>query len=201
MAEKELATILNSGEINTIFLGGTASTDGVVKKSVTDAIDTRVTAIESSHTALIDAESAAASQQPSAVDTALQVEFGALQSTTDIDLAADGSITFKTAGKYIITTFFQYGRTGASGTSILFNRFLVNGTQAGSSLGAKVDNAEVLVPWSSSIQFTASANDVVTIEIIRDSTGNNSGGLFSATPTAAGWAAAPCAKIQIYKAI
>ena len=33
MADKELSTALNSGGINTIFLGGTASTDKVIKKS------------------------------------------------------------------------------------------------------------------------------------------------------------------------
>ena len=34
----ELATILNGGGINTIFLGGTASTDKLVKKSELDVI-------------------------------------------------------------------------------------------------------------------------------------------------------------------
>ena len=33
MADKQLATILNSGDINSIYLGGTASTDKVQKKS------------------------------------------------------------------------------------------------------------------------------------------------------------------------
>ena len=160
----------------------------------------RLTTLENSHELLLSAASTATSQQPSAVDTTLQIEFGVLQTTTDIDISATGEMTFKTAGKYIISQFFQYGRTGASGTSVLFNRILVNGVQLGNSLGAKVDNADVLVPWSSSLQFTAALNDVVTIEIIRDSIGSNSGGLFSSSPSASGWNIAPCAAIQIYKA-
>jgi len=135
------------------------------------------------------------------VDTPLQVEFGALQTTTDIDISATGAITFKTAGKYIIYPCFQYGRTGATGKSFLLNTYLRNGVQEGASLASKIDNASTLVPWSSSIQFTASTNDVLTIEIMRDSAGDNSGGLYALDPTPADWANAPCAAIQIYKAI
>ena len=149
---------------------------------------------------MIVGTSVAASQQPSSVDSALQVEFGPAQSTTNIDISAAGDITFKAAGKYIISPFFQYGRAGASGTSVLLNRYLKNGVQIGGSLASKIDNANTLVPWSSSVVFEAEVNDVLTIEIMRDSTGNNSGGLFAVTPTAAGWAVAPCASIQIYKA-
>jgi len=201
--DRELQNILNSGEIATIFMGGATTADKLLKRSeieaITDPLDTRVTTLEASHTLLLVATSVATTQEPSVTDTALQIEFGPLQTTTDIDISAAGAITFKTAGKYIISPFFQYGRAGASGTSILLNRYLRNGVQEGNSLAAKVDNAEVLVPWSSSIQFTAVINDVLTIELIRDSAGSNSGGLFALTSTA-GWNTAPCASIQIYKA-
>ena len=215
MADRQLSEKLSSGELSSIKLGGVAAGNAVITQATLDVekarisanesaitgIDDRLLIVEGSHERLITATSTAASQQPTVVDTPIQVEFGALQTTTDIDVSATGDITFKTAGKYIISTFFQYGRTGATGTSLLLNRYLVNGVQAGSSLAAKVDNAEVLVPWSSSIQFTAAANDVLSIQIMRDSTGDNSGGLFAVNPTVAGWADAPCASIQIYKAI
>jgi len=42
MADRELTTILNSGEVNTIFLGGTASTDKLIKKSELDASYTKL---------------------------------------------------------------------------------------------------------------------------------------------------------------
>ena len=164
------------------------------------ALEARTTVLEASHELLLIATSLATSQEPTALDTPIQVEFGALQTTTDIDISAIGAITFNTAGKYIISPFFQYGRTGAAGVSVLLNRYLKNGTQIGNSLSAKIDDADTLVPWSSSIQFTAAVNDVLTIEIMRDSTGANEGGLFSIDPVVAGWATAPCASIQIYKA-
>jgi len=190
-----------SDQLDTAFSnidGAIDQIDANVAELIT--VDGRLTDLESSHSILLNASSTASSQQPVALDTALQIEFGIAQTSTDIDISAAGAITFKTAGKYIVAPFFQYGRASASGVSKLFNRILVNGVQLGSSLGAKVDNADVLVPWSSSIQFTAQANDVVTIEIIRDSTGTNAGGLFALTPAAAGWNLAPCASIQIFKA-
>lgn len=165
------------------------------------SLDGRITTLEESHTLLLVATSTALTQEPGTTDTPLQVEFGALQSTTDIDLSVLGALTFKTAGKYIISPFFQYGRDTATGTSILFNRYLVNGVQIGNSLSAKVDNANTLVPWSSSIQFTANVNDVLTIELARDAAGADSGGLFSSATTGTlGWNVAPSASIQIYKA-
>ena len=163
-------------------------------------LDTRISSLEDSHELLLVATSTSSSQQPTVVDVPIKAEFGVAQTTTDIDIDVLGNITFKTAGKYIVSPFFQYGRSGSVGTSILLNRYLVNGTQAGGSLAAKIDNADTLVPWSSSIQLTASVNDILAIEVMRDSTGNNSGGLFAFSPTAAGWNQAPCASIQIYKA-
>lgn len=210
MADRELSNKLSSGEVTQIKIGGTASTDIVptkgesdasyTAKATTTALTARVSELEASHSLLIVAKSLATVQQPTVTDTPLQVEFGALQTTTDIDLSAAGAFTFKTAGKYIVSPFFQYGRTGGVGASILLNRYLINGVQIGDSLSAKIDNADTLVPWSSSIQLTVNANDVLTIELMRDSANNNSGGLFSFTPTVGAWAAAPCASIQIFKA-
>ena len=163
-------------------------------------LDDRVLLLEASHTLLIIATSTAVAQEPIATDTPLQIEFGGIQTTTNINIASDGAITFNVAGKYIVSPFFQYGRAGSVGTSILLNRYLVNGTQVGNSLVAKIDSADILVPWSSSIQFTAEVGDTLTIEVMRDSTGNDSGGLFAVDPTLIGWNNAPCASIQIYKA-
>lgn len=201
MADQQLQTILNSGGISSMYIGGTASTDKVQKKSDVDLVAARVTAIEASHAVLLSASSTALSQEPTVVDVPKQIEFGALQTTTDIDLSVLGAVTFKTAGKYILSFSFQYGRVGATGTSILLNRYLINGVEVGNSLAAKIDNANILVPWSSSVQITVNVNDVLTTEIMRDSAGNNSGGIFAVTPTVGTWNIAPCASLQIYKAI
>jgi len=43
MADRELQTILNSGELNSVYLGGTASADKVVKQSELTEVDTKTT--------------------------------------------------------------------------------------------------------------------------------------------------------------
>jgi len=203
MAGVELSDVLAGGDITAMNLGGALIGDAVQDKDAVDLtlvpLDERITSLEDSHTLLLVAKSEALSQEPTVTDTPLQIEFGLAQTTTHIDLAVDGTITFKTGGRYIISPFFQYGRTGTASASILLNRVLINGAQSGNSLSAKIDNSSILVPWSSSIVITVADNDVVTIEIMRDSTGNNSGGIFAFTPTVIGWAKAPCASIQIYK--
>jgi len=191
----------NEGDITTNTAGIATNTADIVTLEATSLDhENRITVLEASHELLLVASSTASSQQPGTTDTPIQVEFGVAQTTTDISISAAGAITFNTAGKYIIAPFFQYGRSGSTGTSILLNRYLRNGTQEGGSLAAKIDSADTLVPWSSSIQFTAVVNDILTIEVMRDSSGNDSGGLFAFSPTLPGWNQAPCAGIQIYKA-
>ena len=200
---RELQTIMSSGELNGLYLTGVTASDKVLKQSevvaITDALDVRVASLEISHSILLIATSVATSQEPTGLDTPLQIEFGPLQTTTDVDVSAAGAFTFNTTGRYIMSPFFQYGRTGSTGTSELLNRILLNGAQLGSSLSARIDSADTLVPWSSSIILSVTAGDIITIEIMRDSAGNNSGGIFAVNPTLAGWNDAPCASVQIYK--
>lgn len=165
-----------------------------------ETIDDRVTTLEASHSLLLNSSSTASSQQPVGVNVPLQIEFGATVDTPDINLSVLGRLTFKTAGKYIIAPFFQYGRTGATSKSVLVSRWLLNGTQLGQSSAAILDSADTLVPWSSSVQFTANVGDTLDIEVMQDSSGTPSGGLFEVSPVASGWNSAPCASIQVYKA-
>ena len=83
-----------------------------------------------------------ATQAPSAVDTALQVSFGVAQGSASdpVMLNAAGLVTFNTAGNYAIRIKLQNGRTGATGTSILLSRILLNGAQVGSAAAVKMQN-------------------------------------------------------------
>ena len=54
-------------------------------------------------------------QLPSDTVTPLQVNFGAAQSNDFIDLAADGTITFKQKGNYAIIIQGIFSRAGSSG--------------------------------------------------------------------------------------
>ena len=148
---------------------------------------------------LIRAVSVAADQQPSAVDVALQIEFGVAQKTGSDPVMIDalGNVTFNQAGNYTIRITAHFGRTGASGTSLLFGRALLNGVQIFGSVAAKLASSDDLAPKPIAFNGTFSAGDVLTFEIIRDSTGSNFGGLFNTTPVAAGWNDAPTAIVTI----
>jgi len=146
---------------------------------------------------LIDGFSTATSQEPSGTDTELQIEFGGAQSTTPVSLASNGAITFNEAGSYSVRVLVQYGRIGAGSASIIHFLGRVNGTQAGSTLTARIDNANTLIPSSVSTSINATAGDVFTFSLIRDSNGFDAGGLFQEAVTLAGITDSPSARITI----
>jgi len=149
---------------------------------------------------LISAQSVAASQEPSAVDTPIQLEFGPAINTgsDDIQLLADGTLQVNVAGTYHIDIVGQYGRTSGAGTSIILVRSLVNGTQvSAASIAAKIDDADTLMPYETRSWATLPAGTLLTYELVRDSAGNNSGGLFRTAPTLGGWAPAPSISITV----
>ena len=148
---------------------------------------------------LLDATSLAASQQPVAVDTPVQLEFGAAQNTVSdpVMISAAGAVTINTAGTYRIKLSFAYGRTGGAGVSELYFRALIGGTQAGQSIHAKVSSADVYIPFTDEAWLTLPAGMVITYELMRDSSGNNSGGIFSGSPTPVDWNDNPCAALRV----
>lgn len=162
-------------------------------------VDERISVIEASHSLLINAESTADAQEPPTTDTPILVEFGPAQAVTDVSMSAVGALTFNTTSKYQININAHYGRTGGVGTSNLLFRLLLDDVGMGSALAAKVDNANVLVPWSSTFIVEATAGQVLTAELMRDSAGNDSGGIYAFTPALAGWNKAACITMQVYR--
>lgn len=144
--------------------------------------------------------SAAATQNPSAVDTPLQVEFGALTTSTHANIAADGTVTFNTTGKYLLTLFLRFGRTSGAGTAILLNRLLYNGVQFLRTNSVAMTDSAATIPFSATLLVEATAGDTLKVEIARDSAGINNGGLVRTTPTTLGWHASPSASIVVNKA-
>lgn len=145
--------------------------------------------------------SSAASQAPTALDTSLQIEFGAGSVTTNATLAADGTLTFNTAGDYNVTIFLRFGRTSGVGTAIMLNRFLINDVQGLNSNAIKLNDADLIVPFSTSLVITATAGMTFKLQIARDSGGINNGGLFRVLPTVLAWNLAPSATIVVSKFI
>jgi len=209
MPTRDINEYLESGETDAINLQDVTPDDAVLTKgetttlieSITDPIDIRVTRLEEGHEIVLNAICGAVSQEPTGLGVPLQVTYGGAQGgpSDPVQVDALGNILFNEAEKYIINFRAHYGRTGASGTSILMFRFLKNGVQQGNSFATKIADGEILVPWdSSSFVFDAEVGDILTSQIIRDSAGANAGGLFEQLSTD-GWAGAPCSAVTIYK--
>lgn len=140
-----------------------------------------------------------ADQVPSALDTPLKVKFGsAVNNTNDkVMVSATGDVTFNEAGIYPTRFKLQAGRSGSSGTVNLWLRILINGSQVGESALTKIDTPNFVFPMESRVVIDADKDDVLTVEIMRDSAGANEGRLLAATPTTLTWTVAPSALIVI----
>ncbi len=153
---------------------------------------------------VLEAVSLSTSQDPTGlgIANAIQVEFGAAQFTVaePVMIDVDGLVTFNAAGMYRVKSIFQFGRTGASGTSELLFRLLVDGVQLGRSVGVKLGNSDDLSYIDIDNWFNVPANTTLTTEIMRDNSGNDSGGIFKTTPTNEGagtWSDVPCTVLRI----
>lgn len=138
-------------------------------------------------------------QAPTAVDTALQLTFGAAQGSASnpVMINAAGLVTFNTAGNYAVRIKLQNGRTGATGTSILLSRILLNGAQLGSAAAVKMTQTDATTPTDSRVIVNATAGQTFTVQIMRDSAGSNFGGVYPQAATVAAWGTAPSALLVI----
>lgn len=153
---------------------------------------------------LIDAESVSVSQEPTGTGEAnsIQVEFGpAIGTGSDkVQLLADGTLRFNQAGLYRIKVTLMYGRTGGAGVSELRFRVLVAGTQAGRTVGTKIDDADLGAVFTDETWLNIPAPVDITYELMRDSSGNDSGGLFQSVVTAGtapNWNNTSCAALRV----
>ena len=155
---------------------------------------------------LYDGETAVSPQQPSALDTTLELQFGPAEGTASdpIQTLVRGGnpeasiLQINTSGLYRIKTAIQFGRTGGAGTSILNFRALINGTQAGRSINAQIENSNVVQLLVDEAWLDLTAGMQITYELIRDSGGNNSGGAFAGTTSGStGYNAAPAVALRV----
>ena len=144
--------------------------------------------------------STAAAQQPSALGAAIQVEFGAAQSTPALSLSAAGTVTCNFSGTYAFRFKLQFGRTGATGISYLMTRILKNGVQFGVTQSTRLSSSDSIIPTDSRVLIELIAGDTVSMQLIRDSLGANSGGLFQQS-SSHGWGAAPSALLVASKVV
>ena len=140
-----------------------------------------------------------ATQAPTAVDTPLQLSFGGAQGSASnpVMINAAGLVTFNQAGNYAVRVKLQCGRTGATGTSILLSRLVLGGTQLGSAACVKLTQTDVTTPTDSRVVMNTTAVQTLQVQIMRDSTGSNFGGVYPQTATVAAWGVAPSALLVI----
>lgn len=155
---------------------------------------------------LYDGESLLATQEPPAEDTPQYIQFGVVQGTAldPVQTLAQGGdseasiLRFNQAGTYRLKTAIQYGRTGVVGTAIINFRALVNGVQAGRSINQRIPNANTTSIFTDEAWLTLPAGVEITYEVIRDTNGNDSGGLIAGeTSGSTGWNAAPSAAVRV----
>lgn len=150
-------------------------------------------------TTLLTATSPLANQLPVALDTPINITFGAAQGTIadPVMISGTGQITFNQAGQYTIQYLSHYGRTGSSGIAKLFTRTQVNGVTVGVSRTASLPTADTLNPFTLRAKVNVNVGDVMVLQLIRDSSGVNDGGFYQADPVTAGFNNAPSAQIEI----
>lgn len=138
-------------------------------------------------------------QAPSAVDTPLQVAFGAAQGAPSdpVMINAAGLVTFNQAGNYAVRVKLQCGRTGASGTSILLSRLVLGGAQLGSAACVKLTQTDATTPTDSRVVMNPTAGQTLQVQIMRDSAGSNFGGIYPQAATVTAWGTAPSALLVI----
>ena len=144
-------------------------------------------------------------QFPDATDTPLQVTFGGAQKTASdpVMLSNNGDITFNQAGIYLFNGYANFERQGSNGgVSVILFRSLINGVQAGPTKGVELSATGIMIPYELTLPIQVNAGDVLTWQIMRDSSGSgggqNSGGLYTHT-TLGAWSNVPSADVNIYK--
>jgi len=139
-------------------------------------------------------------QDPGALDTPIQVEFGPAQGgpTDAVQIDAAGLTTFNQGGAYQAIALFSPSRTTSTGEAILFIRSLFNAVQFQNPIGGRFDDDDNTIPLQFVGNAVVSAGTELTFEFYRDSAGINNGSLSSET-SSIGWGSSSSASLQIFK--
>ena len=176
-----------------------AITPQVLREVLTQLADSPIYAAAGVKEVEVLRAASSVAQAPSAVDTPLQVAFGAAQGAPadPVSISSAGLVKFNASGNYAVRIKLQAGRTGASGTSILLSRLLLAGSQYGSPAATKLVSADVTIPIESRVVINATAGQTFSVQIMRDSAGSNFGGVFPQAAAVTAWGTAPSALLVI----
>lgn len=140
-------------------------------------------------------------QQPSALNTPIQVAFGAAQGSASnpVMINAAGLITFNTAGNYAIRVKLQCGRLALVGQATVMSRLLLSGVQYGSPAAVRLDSSATIIPTESRVVLNPTAGQTLAVQLMRDSADSavNAGGIFAVTSGVTAWSISPSALIVV----
>lgn len=176
-----------------------AITPRVLREVLTQLADSPIYAAAGVKEVEVLRASSSVAQAPTAVDTPLQVAFGAAHGAPSdpVSISASGLVTFNQAGNYAVRVKLQCGRTGASGTSILLSRLVLGGAQVGSAACVKLTQTDATTPTDSRVVMNPTAGQTLQVQIMRDSAGSNFGGIYPQTAIVTAWGTAPSALLVI----
>ena len=152
---------------------------------------------------LMDAISDSTSQVPTGtgVVNAIGINFGDAITHSNYTLDANGKLTILTTGMYRLKLAIQFGRdTNAQIARLLF-RVVVDGVQAGRSVSVFLNNESDRQYIENDNWVNITAGTEIEYQVMRDSGGVNSGGLFATSPTDSAWNNAPSASLRLERFI
>lgn len=124
---------------------------------------------------------------PSATDTPIICGFDSTVTNDDITMDSSGVITINTSGLYRFTFNLNFGRATNTSTAIVLARLLINDVQFGFTQGVTLDSNTSIRPVQIDVIANATATDTYKVQLMRDSAGQNDGGLRIISVTDAGW--------------
>ena len=203
MAKISTYVIDSSISANDMVIGTDAEDSNITKNYTVGGLSAYISSQVSASLGVTNvlAASSTVDQIPSGLDTPLQVTFGAAQGTGSDPVKVDalGNITFNEAGLYLFHGFANFERKGSSGgTAVVLFRALINGTQAGVTKNVDMKDTDTSIPYDLTLPINATAGDVLTWQIMRDSSGADYGGLYIHT-NLGGWSNVPSVSVDIYK--
>jgi len=184
-----------------ILIGSDADDANITKNYRIDSISAYTKSTLNLAAALILQGTSTVNQEPAGLDVPLQVTFGPAQNgpADPVELDVLGNIIFNQAGLYLLNWFVNFERQGGGiGGAVIAFRALINGIQVSPTKMVEIDSTIHPIPYELTIPITASAGDVLTWEIIRDSSGLDEGGLYTHT-LLGGWSNVPSADVFVYK--
>lgn len=154
-------------------------------------------------------QSSYVTQQASSLDTPFYPNYGNVSDivTDDLTLASNGELTVNVAGQYYIRLFGHFGRDINSGTAISlfwgqidFGGGWVNIPNSQSKAFA-MQNSSIKIPFEYEFFFELPAGVKLRYVSVRDSSGNNDGGLYTFNPNYVGAQPFPSLGVDLSKIV